>query len=100
MERTEQDRRGVAAINNFAATIGAWLLWVAVCGMAYWGYWDWAGDRGRAVSISLSLIFWGNALVVTPILVYRNRDPLGQLMLPIMMLLAYHLMITQVMTGS
>ena len=95
MERTEQDRRGLAAITNFASTLSAWLLWVAVCGMAYWGYWGWAGGYGPAgrVSIVSSLIYWSLALVVMPILIYRSRAPVGVLLPPALLLSTYYLMI-------
>ena len=76
------------------ATAFAWATWVASCGLAYWTYVQAA--RG-AISVPLSLGFWTIVVVIVPLMIKRAREPLGGLMAAMLTLLAYVVLMNDVL---
>jgi hypothetical protein len=72
----------------------AWALWVGVCGLAYWTYFEAA--RGRA-SVLLSIGFWAFAVVVIPLTVRRNRERTASIVAATLALLVYVLLMQSAM---
>jgi len=66
-----------------------WALWVGVCGLAYWTYFEAA--RGRT-NLLVSIGFWTFALVVIPLMIQRNREKTSSIAAATLALLAYALL--------
>jgi uncharacterized membrane protein len=72
----------------------AWATWVTVCALAYWIYYQAAGAR---ISVLLSAGFWVFALVLIPAIVQRSRERLASLVAATLALLAYALLMQDVL---
>lgn len=66
-----------------------WALWVSVCGLAYWTYFEAA--RGRT-NLLLSIGFWVFTLVVIPLMIHRNREKTSSVVAATLTLLVYALL--------
>jgi hypothetical protein len=62
---------------------------MAVCVLAYWTYFQTAGER---TSIPLSIAFWCLALIVIPIIVRRSREQTSGVVAATLTLLGYVLL--------
>lgn len=67
----------------------AWALWVSVCVLAYWTYYEAAGGR---ISLLLSIGFWAFSLVVIPLMIRRNPERTGSVGAATLALLVYALL--------
>jgi hypothetical protein len=66
-----------------------WATWVAVCGLAYWGY---VREARSGASVLLSAGFWVLTLVVVPVIVRRSRDRSATVTVATIVLLGYVLL--------